>query len=136
MELDIEYLADPITVGTERKIWFQQLLDYQKLQFLKPGKYSIINKSTPFAHSYCPYFASFLHKSQQWLFLKKTNKIVVKTRKKHIPDYSWSVFAPITLSWLWNCRTISKEIGISISGCILYSCILAVSSLVWTHQHV
>ena len=54
------------------------------MQFPKPEKYSIINKSTTFAHFCYPYvnlqdFASFLHKSQ--LLLLKKKKILVKTRK-------------------------------------------------------
>ena len=85
LEPDTEYPAGPITVGTERKIWFLQTLDYQKMQFPKPGTYSIINKSTTFPHFCCPSvnllnFASFLHKSQQ-LLVFKNNRILVETRK-------------------------------------------------------
>ena len=63
-------------------------LDHQKMQFPKPGKYSIINKSATFAHFSYPYvnllyFASFLLKSQQlfFLFFSKKSRILVKTRK-------------------------------------------------------
>ena len=38
--VDTEHPADPITVGTERKIWFLHPLDHQKMQFQKPGKYN------------------------------------------------------------------------------------------------
>ena len=43
MELDTEYLACPMAVGAEKKIWFLHTLHHQKMQFPKPGKYSIIN---------------------------------------------------------------------------------------------
>ena len=91
LELDTEHPAGPITVGTERKIWFLHSLDHQKMQFPKPEKYSIISKSTTFAHFRNPYvnllnFVSFLHKFQQLIKNSNTNKkennrILVKTRK-------------------------------------------------------
>ena len=70
LEVDTEYPAGPITVGMERKIWFLHPLVHQKMQFLKPGKYSIINKSTtivPFCHLYVSLlnWSSFLHKYQK-----------------------------------------------------------------------
>ena len=79
MELDTEFLAGVIAVGTERKLWFLHPLYHQKVQFHKPGKYSIINKSTTFAHICNSYvnllnFVSFLHKSQQLIFFSKKKK--------------------------------------------------------------
>ena len=66
-----------ITLETERKFWFLHPLDHRKMQLLKPGKYSVMNKSTAFAPFYYLYvkplnFASFLHKSQQLYFFRKT----------------------------------------------------------------
>ena len=85
LELVTEYPSDPITFGTERKIWFLHPLDHWRVQFPKPGKYYIINKSntfTPFCYTYVKLlkFVSFLQKSQQLFFSRKT-RILVKTRK-------------------------------------------------------
>ena len=44
-ELDIESSANPITVGMKRKTWFLHPLDHWKMEFHRPGKYSI-NKPT------------------------------------------------------------------------------------------
>ena len=57
------------------------------MQLPKPEKYSIINKSTTFAHFCYPYvnlqdFASFLHKSQLLLLKKKKNS--GKNQKNHM----------------------------------------------------
>ena len=121
LELDREYPAGSITVGTERKIGYLHPLDHQKMQFPMPEKHSIIYQSTTFAYVYYPYvnllnFASFLHKSQQFFFQKKI-KILVKNRKirclltvtKYLLCIYFNKYAPITLSWLWNCRTSSKK---------------------------
>ena len=82
MELDAEYPAGPIIVRMESKIQFLHPLDDQKMQFSKPGKDSIITKSTTFAPFCYPYvnllnFVSFHHKSQQLFFIRKT-KILLK----------------------------------------------------------
>ena len=89
LELDTEYPSDPITFGTERKIWFLHPLDHRKVQFPKPGKYYIINKSTTFTPFCYPYvkllnFVSFLQKSQQLFFFQK-NQNSGKNQKNHIP---------------------------------------------------
>ena len=85
LELDTEYPAGLITVGAERKSWFLHTLYYQKMQFPKPGKYSLINLFARFCYLYVNLlkFGSFLHNSQQ-LFLQKKekkNRILFKTRK-------------------------------------------------------
>ena len=58
LELNTEFPVDPITVGTEKKNWFLHPLDHKKMQFPKPGKYSIINTSTTFAHPAIPISSS------------------------------------------------------------------------------
>ena len=64
------------------------------MEFTKPGKYLIINKSTTFAHFCYPYvnlldLVSFLHKSKQLLFLSKKENFGKKAKqKKHMPTYS------------------------------------------------
>ena len=71
----IESPAGPITVGTERKIWFLHPQDQWKMQ-IQELKYSIINKSTTFAPFCNPHinlltFALFLHKSQQLIIFSE-----------------------------------------------------------------
>ena len=111
LELDTEYPAGPITVGLERKIWILHTLYHQKIQFPKPGKYSITNL-------YLHVSAIFMWTS--WIlkhfytilnnFFWKQNS--VKNQKNHMPAFRYWVYAPISLSWLCKCRTISKEKGI------------------------
>ena len=84
MELHSESPASPIPAGIERKFQFLYTLDHRKILFSNPAKYSIINtfaRFTPFCYSYSnPLgFVSFLHKSQQSFFFRKTG-ILVKTR--------------------------------------------------------
>ena len=72
-----------------KKIWFLHPLYHQKMQFPKPGKHSIIYKSTTFAHFCYPYvnllnFVLFLHKSQQSTFFKKTPQNSSKQKTKKI----------------------------------------------------
>lgn len=73
--------------------------DHKKMQFLKPGKYSTINKSTTFAYYCYPYvnlllnFASFLERSKEsffFLFLSffQKEKNSGKKQKNHMPAYS------------------------------------------------
>ena len=62
---------------------FLHTLDHRKMKFQKSGKYAIANKSAtfaPFCYSYVILLnvASFLHKSQQLFFIRKTG-ILVKT---------------------------------------------------------
>ena len=84
LELGIEYHAGSITVGAERRNCFLHKLNYQKMPFSKPGKYSIINLFGQFFYLYVKLlnFESFLHNSQQLFFQEKKKKQnSVKTRK-------------------------------------------------------
>ena len=112
LELDTEYPAGPIAVGTERKIWFIHPLGHRQMPFPKPGKCSVINKSTTFAPFCFPQvnllnFAWFLHKFQQlfFFFFRKTG-ILVNTEKitclltvnKYLHQLPWDDCAIVELS--------------------------------------
>ena len=123
----------------ESKIQFLHPLDDQKMQFSKPGKDSIITKSTTFAPFCYPYvnllnFVSFHHKSQQLFFIRKT-KILLKienarcvlTVNKYLHQLPWADCAVVELSQK------KKEFQYQMYFMLSF---IALSSLIWTHQHV
>ena len=63
-------LQAPSQLEWKGKFWFLHPLSCWEMHFSKPGKYSIINKSTTFATFFYPYlkpqfFTLFLYESQQ-----------------------------------------------------------------------
>ena len=91
-QLDIVSWRPHHSWGRNEKLCFLHTLGHWKMHFPKPGKYSIIDKSTTFSTSCHPYlksktFTSFLDEFQQWqfwrvgLFFSRKTGIPVKTGK-------------------------------------------------------
>ena len=83
--------------GRKEEFWFLHPLGCWKMDFLKPGKYSIINKFTPFPTFCHPYLKSliftwFLHEFQYGKFLKfffSENQNSGINQKNHMSDAIW-----------------------------------------------
>ena len=108
LEIHTRYPAGTITVETQKKILFLHPLDHQKMNIQTPEKYSIMNKSTTFAHSRYPFvnllnFASFLRNSQQLSILNKSKQTNRKIRclitvNKYLRKLPWVDCAFVELS--------------------------------------
>ena len=134
LELDTEYPAGPITVGVERKIWILHTLYHQKIQFPKPGKYSITNLYLHVSAIFMwtswilKHFYTILNNFFLETILLKTRKITcLLTVNEYLHQFPWVDCANVELS--------QKKKEFQYQN-VFYIKTLAVSSLVWPRQHV